>query len=96
VRYPIPSDAATPCRRGDPERWFPRTGDQREAAKVAKECEACPFKDPCGAWALRYELFGIWAGMSADRRRALRRRQGIRLEPAPGPWLPHPYRRAAS
>jgi WhiB family redox-sensing transcriptional regulator len=77
VRYPIPADVDTPCRHGDPERWFPRTGEQATAEAVAKECRPCPLLEDCRDWALYHEPDGLWGATTANERRAMRKRLGI-------------------
>jgi hypothetical protein len=86
-------DPAAPCTTGDPDRFYPRTGDHRAAAKAARECAACPCRGPCLRWALRYEDHGVWGGTTAPQRQNIRKRIGMRLEPAPHPWLPIDYKR---
>ena len=77
-------DERAPCRSGDPDRYFPHqgaNGDDLEAVKA--ECRACPFRDPCLAWALARERDGVWGGTTGQERKDMRRRLRIRLESQP-------------
>ncbi len=66
------------CRDLDTELFFPLglTGhalDQVEDAKAV--CAGCPVSTDCLGWALRTnQQDGVWGGLSAEERRALRRR----------------------
>jgi WhiB family transcriptional regulator, redox-sensing transcriptional regulator len=66
------------CLDEDPELFFP-TGNsgpafvQIEAAKVI--CHRCEVIDRCLEWAIEFgQDAGVWGGLSADERRALKRR----------------------
>lgn len=41
-------------------------------------CRACPIRIPCGEYAVRVEMFGVWGGLSAEERVRLRVENGIR------------------
>jgi WhiB family redox-sensing transcriptional regulator len=66
------------CLDEDPELFFPigNTGlalDQVEEAKVI--CHRCQVLDSCLKWAIEFRQdAGVWGGMSAEERRALKRR----------------------
>lgn len=78
MRYPIPADARTPCRRGDPDRFWPTQVSHRsEIQPVINECRACPVIDDCLEWALYHEPDGLWAATTPNERRAMRKRLGI-------------------
>ncbi len=63
------------CVEIDPEMWFP---DANTNTKVAKKiCAECPEKNPCLAYALTYNVTGIWGGTSLGQREELRRRRTI-------------------
>lgn len=66
------------CRgAADPELWFPVTEVGPGAAQVAEAkavCAGCPVREDCLAFALDLGLdYGVFGGMSASERRALRR-----------------------
>lgn len=50
---------------------------QREAMNL---CQQCPQMNRCREYALHYEQYGIWGGMTERQRRALRRELGIVLQ----------------
>jgi WhiB family redox-sensing transcriptional regulator len=66
------------CLDEDPELFFPIgiTGPalvQIEEAKVI--CHRCEVLEPCLRWAIEFgQDGGVWGGLSADERRALKRR----------------------
>jgi len=66
------------CLDEDPELFFPvgNTGpalDQIEEAKLV--CDRCEVVQACLKWALDSgQDAGVWGGLSADERRALKRR----------------------
>jgi WhiB family redox-sensing transcriptional regulator len=78
MRYPIPADARTPCRRGDPDRFWPTHGVNRsEIQPVIEECRKCPLVDDCRDWALYHEPDGLWGATTPNERRSMRKRLGI-------------------
>ena len=66
------------CLEEDPELFFPtgNTGPalvQIEEAKLI--CGRCDVVERCLAWAIEFgQDAGVWGGMSAEERRALKRR----------------------
>jgi WhiB family redox-sensing transcriptional regulator len=64
------------CRSEDPELFFPlgEVGLSRTQIERARAvCHRCPVMTACGSWALRNgESDGVWGGMTAAERRALR------------------------
>ena len=64
------------CRSADTTRFFPQ--DPTEAEYALSVCAGCPVQLPCRRYALSAgELFGIWGGMTEEKRRAYRRRQRL-------------------
>lgn len=67
------------------EWWYPGRGDivaaggDRVHPEAARLCAACPAHDPCRQHAIRHEMLGTWAGLSAQQRRRLRSAAGITL-----------------
>jgi WhiB family redox-sensing transcriptional regulator len=66
------------CLDADPELFFPtgNTGPalgQIEEAKLI--CQRCEVIEPCLHWAIEFgQDAGVWGGLSAEERRALKRR----------------------
>ena len=59
------------CAQTDPEAFFPEKGGATRPAK--KLCDACPVRAQCLAYALaNNEQWGIWGGLSAHQRQALK------------------------
>lgn len=62
-------DAA--CAQVDPELFFPEQGGS--AVEPRRLCGSCPVRAECLAFALsRDEKFGIWGGLTARERNALK------------------------
>lgn len=88
-------DNDLPCRREDPELFFPvgagaPAARQIEAAKAV--CRRCPVTAQCLAYALDGQDYGVWGGHSEQERRAFTRRRSVRRhrgahgdQPAAGP-----------
>jgi len=71
-----------PCRKNDPEIWFP-LGDSkpgREQAALAKSfCATCPAIKACLNKALELRVeFGVWGGMDEFERKVVFRSRGLR------------------
>jgi len=72
---------ATSCL--DPDEWFPLTADVRrareQAARAIAVCAGCPVRADCLELSLRHSsgigAHGVWGGLVAEERRALRRRR---------------------
>lgn len=69
------------CRGLDPDTFFvsddvENRAERREREAAAKAvCARCPVVEECLAYALAAgERYGIWGGLNADERRALKRR----------------------
>jgi hypothetical protein len=74
---------AARCADGtvDPDEWFPVSAEaqaaRREAAAALAVCAACPVRSACLELALRHWVVGqhgVWGGLVAAERAALRRR----------------------
>lgn len=64
-----------------PEAFFPENGqggDTQETRWVRAVCAACPIVGACAAYAIEYEAYGFWGGLSARERGAIRRARGLR------------------
>ena len=55
----------------DPDLWFPEKGGSPEPARMI--CARCPVRDKYLAWALEYEDYGIWGGLTERVRKALKK-----------------------
>lgn len=62
------------CRGEDPNTFFPARKEPWKV-KAAKEiCSRCPVSEKCLEWAIYHnERDGVWGGVSARKRRLLRR-----------------------
>lgn len=60
------------CRHMETEVFYPREPDF-VPAEVAAVCSGCEVREPCLEWALEAEDFGIWAGLSEEQRRRIRK-----------------------
>lgn len=48
-----------------------------EIERLRNICRTCPVLADCGEYALKYESWGFWAGMTVSERRRIRSREGI-------------------
>jgi WhiB family transcriptional regulator, redox-sensing transcriptional regulator len=66
------------CRDEDPRLFFPigNTGAELDQIAEAKAiCHRCEVVETCLKWAIEsHQDAGVWGGLSADERRALKRR----------------------
>jgi WhiB family redox-sensing transcriptional regulator len=68
---PLPSfgeNAA--CRMSDPELFF--SDRVRDIVAAKSICYGCPLIQSCAQWAIRFEEFGVFGGLSAKERHLLR------------------------
>jgi hypothetical protein len=85
----LPERAAiTPCEAPgiDPDIWFPEPTNKRAIAQAVELCAACPVRAACLEYALDNNIgFGVWGGLTANRRSKLPRRHPCRYcqEPCP-------------
>jgi WhiB family redox-sensing transcriptional regulator len=42
-------------------------------------CGGCQHRFECAEWAIHYEEYGIWGGLTGNQRRLIRRKRGIRM-----------------
>ena len=66
------------CQGLDPDLWFPPRGREGAplTARAKQVCSECVIREACLAHAIEHdEVHGTWGGLSADERRALRRRR---------------------
>jgi WhiB family redox-sensing transcriptional regulator len=79
------------CLGEDPELFFPIGNGEpalRQIEKAKVVCRRCEVVEACLSWAMESrQEDGVWGGLSADERRALKRRdaRARRADPAPPP-----------
>ena len=73
-------DAA--CRHHDPNLWFSPAKKSPDNAVAAAICGGCPHQQECLEYSLEWASDGIWGGLTADQRAAVRRERGIVLRTA--------------
>ena len=72
-RPPTPWRRLALCLGSEPDLWFPV--EQDGGAKAQAICGACSVRTDCLDWAIEHnEREGIWGGVSARRRQAMRLR----------------------
>ena len=85
------NDAA--CR-GKPIDWFypdAKDGGAHPAAKAL--CEGCPVRAECLDYSMEADNgFGLWAGLSPGKRKAVRERRRLRTVKARDWWSSNPGR----
>jgi WhiB family redox-sensing transcriptional regulator len=66
------------CLEEDPELFFPIGNTEpafRQIERAKDVCRRCEVIETCLAWAIEsHQDAGVWGGLSADERRALKRR----------------------
>lgn len=69
------------CAGLDTDLFYPERSDGRgnphDQPILKRICGGCPHLRECGDWALRYENYGYWAGMTEMERRRRRVALGI-------------------
>lgn len=64
------------CRGTDTGLFFPERGDGAVPETIAALCRACPVLVDCRSYAMRrWSEQGIWAGMTHEERKNLKRRE---------------------
>lgn len=75
---------AAECAQQAPDTFFPDKGAWQANRDARRVCQGCEVRPECLAYALRNrEPFGIWGGLSARERNALRRQLARGGAPAP-------------
>lgn len=65
-----------PCT-SDPDLFFPDKGDGESSNYAKRLCRSCPVLAQCGIYAIQYETLGVWGGLTAVERKAIRKARGI-------------------
>ena len=68
-----------PCLSTDPEAFFSEMNSRSHEATLVRICSECPMREPCAEYAIWYEAYGFWGGLTAAQRRRARRSRRIRL-----------------
>lgn len=74
---------APPCMVTDPDLWFASHDEDYTLPRVAKKfCDECPVRQQCLEYALQVdEQYGVWGGLTARERQALKARGRSRGHP---------------
>ena len=66
---------------GKPVSWFYPDARLKvlppEAKQAIKLCNSCEHRVKCSEYALRFEVYGIWGGLTELQRELIRKRRGI-------------------
>ena len=62
------------CMETDPDAWFPEPGNEGgEYRNAIQLCQQCPVRVQCAQYAISsVEYYGIWGGLTARTRQAVR------------------------
>jgi WhiB family redox-sensing transcriptional regulator len=74
------------CEGTDIEAWFPEGFSSVQYPYLKRICAGCPAKSECLAYALEYNVVGIWGGTTASDRENIRRATGIKAKPLFPEW----------
>jgi hypothetical protein len=78
MKYPK-FDGSQSCAETSFEFFYGENSDTASSVVAKKICRMCAFIVPCAEYAIEHEQFGVWGGLGPSERRALRRRNRIRL-----------------
>lgn len=69
------------CAEVGIEFFFPEVedGDRIHTQQAINVCIKCPHLAECAEWGINRERFGIWGGITANKRRKIRVTKGIVL-----------------
>jgi len=80
VTFPVEATESTAwwkpqaaCADADPAIFYPDSSDFGTLKAALKYCASCPVVEPCAAYGVRFEVYGVWGGMSARQRERARR-----------------------
>lgn len=74
------------CEGTDLESWFPESYSAIDTPYMIGVCNSCPARKECLAYALDYNVIGIWGGTTASDRVKIRRAKGITAKPLLPEW----------
>lgn len=72
VPYP-PVDGSEPCRQVDPDMFFPESSSNIPVRLAKALCADCDIRQECLAYALAYNVQGVWGGTTGKDRQEMRR-----------------------
>lgn len=78
VPYPPVETTRPACQGTDTDLFFPVGAD---SARPKAFCRACPIREACLAYALAYDVRGVWGGTTRPERNRIRRQRGIQPLP---------------
>ena len=71
------------CAQVGGDFWFPEKADGSmntvEMVMAKSICHSCPHKAECAEWGIKKEAYGIWGGLVAKERAAIRSQRNIIL-----------------
>jgi hypothetical protein len=81
MREPRDYEAPLCAQTGNGDAWFPdrARGTDGDVVYARSVCNNCIHQAECAEWGIKFERFGIWGGLTANDRRAIRRRKKILL-----------------
>lgn len=63
-----------PCQNW-PDAFFTTWQEDPEGFRLARaSCQVCPIRAQCASYGIRWAEFGIWGGLTAIERKAMRRK----------------------
>lgn len=65
------------CRGADGEAFFPSPADHERTEQARQICRRCPVLRACLAYALEWDVDGIWAATTKQERDALRKKHRL-------------------
>ena len=77
------------CSSIGTELFYPDKNESHLAIIAKKVCDSCEIKTECLEYAVLYETYGIWGGMTARERAAYRKTNKIQFigYPGNGPYV---------
>lgn len=63
-----------------PDAFYPDAGVDPATTWAKAMCSDCPVRNLCAEYGLKYEIHGIWGGLSPRDRIRLRRQLGIKVD----------------
>ena len=82
-RISVPNLPQALCRDEDPELFFAEDCLQPDLERIElarSVCAECVERVPCLIWAMANESFGMWGGLTANERKALKKGKTKRIK----------------
>lgn len=66
------------CEGIDTELFYEDRANKKswQVLELKKVCRSCPVLTECREWAMEWEVYGFWGGLTAGERHALRKQGG--------------------